>query len=319
MIFKFKSKKSYLVQYSDELQGNKFAEESFTSQQYDGNDYKVEVGFEKMMYERLNDESSGNLTDIQQGAMLDKKFEPTIGDPLLFYPIWTETSDVIKFDNLDDTFSDLIRYYRPSNAIVNIVTGFASQTINFGIEADEYTQLTPTPSNDLYTKYYRNYVANLFARNSRKTNVSAYLPLNVILKYRLNDIFIIGTMEYRINSIKTNLLTNKSDLELYNLQVNTSQSLNGQRQELERVQNLETTSKTSSSISVQWDAIQANNVFNYEIYLDDEFYDEVYPGTTQLVNNLETDTTYKISVRALYNIGTGFNSSFDTDLFETTL
>jgi hypothetical protein len=101
--------------------------------------------------------------------------------------------------------------------------------------------------------------------------------------------------------------------------VNTSQSLNGQRQELQRVQNLETTNKTSSSISVQWDAIQANNVYNYEIYLDDEFYDEVYPGTTQLVNNLDTDTTYKISVRALYNIGVGFNSSFDTDLFETTL
>ena len=324
MIFKFKSKKSYLVQYSDELQGNKFAEESFTSEQYDGSDYKVEVGFEKMMYERLNDESLQNtLTDIQQGAMLDKKFDPTIGDPLLFYPAWTETSDVIKFDNLDNTFSNLIRYYRPSNAIVNISTGFINQTVNFGIEADEYTQgtgsSTQTSSNDLYTKYYRNYVANLFARNSRKTNVSAYLPLNVILNYRLNDIFIIGTTEYRINSIKTNLLTNKSDLELYNLQVNTSQSLNGQRQELQRVQNLETSSKTSSSISIQWDAIQANNIFNYEIYLDGEFYDEVFPGTTELVNNLESDTTYKISVRAIYSIGVDFAGAFDTDLFEKTL
>ena len=324
MIFKFKSKKSYLVQYSDELQGNKFAEESFTSEQYDGSDYKVEVGFEKMMYERLNDESLQNtLTDIQQGAMLDKKFDPTIGDPLLFYPAWTETSDVIKFDNLDNTFSNLIRYYRPSNAIVNISTGFINQTVNFGFEADEYTQgtgsSTQTSSNDLYTKYYRNYVANLFARNSRKTNVSAYLPLNVILNYRLNDIFIIGTTEYRINSIKTNLLTNKSDLELYNLQVNTSQSLNGQRQELQRVQNLETSSKTSSSISIQWDAIQANNIFNYEIYLDGEFYDEVFPGTTELVNNLESDTTYKISVRAIYSIGVDFAGAFDTDLFEKTL
>ena len=319
MIFKFKSKKSYLVQYSDELQGNKFAEESFTSEQYDGNDYKVEVGFEKMMYERLNDESLPNtLTEIQQGAMLDKKFEPTIGDPLLFYPLWTETADAIKFDNSNGTFSNLFRYYRPSNGLIfNYQTGFATKTINFGIETDEFTQVTQT--NDLYTKYYRNYVANLFDRNSRKTNVSAYLPLNVILNYRLNDIFIIGTTEYRINSIKTNLLTNKSDLELYNLQVNTSQSLNNQRQELQRVENLETTNKTSSSISIQWDAIQANNIFNYEIYLDDEFYDEVFPGTTELVNNLESDTTYKISVRAIYSIGVGFAGAFDTDLFETTL
>ncbi len=318
MIFKFKSKKSYLVQYSDELQGNKFAEESFTSEQYDGNDYKVEVGFEKMMYERLTDEISDGLTEIQQGAMLDKKFEPTIGEPLLFYPLWTETTDAIKFDNSDGTFSNLFRYYRPSNGLIfNYQTGFASKTINFGVEADEFTQVTQT--NDLYTKYYRNYVANLFARNSRKTNVSAYLPLNVILNYRLNDIFIIGTTEYRINSIKTNLLTNKSDLELYNLQSNTSQSLNGQRQELQRVQNLETTNKTSSSISIQWDAIQANNIYNYEIYLDDEFYDEVFPGTTEFVNNLESDTTYKISVRAIYSIGVDFAGAFDTDLFETTL
>jgi len=320
MIFNFKSKKSYLVQYSDELQGNKFAEESFTSQQYDGNEYRIEVGFEKMMYERLTDESSGNLTDIQQGAMLDKKFEPTIGEPLLFYPIWTETSDVIKFDNLDDTFSDLIRYYRPSNAIVNIVTGFASQTINFGTEVDEYTQLTPTPSNDLYTKYYRNYVANLFARNSRKTNVSAYLPLNVILNYRLNDIFIIGTTEYRINSIKTNLLTNKSDLELYNLQVNTSQSLNGQRLDLQRVENLETTSKNNSKIDFTYNSITDTNLLRYEIYVDDIYNGFTNPGSFgSTVSALDSDTTYKISVRAIYSIDGGENGAFDTDLFETTL
>ncbi len=325
MIFKFKSKKSYLVQYSDELQGNKFAEESFTSEQYDGSDYKVEVGFEKMMYERLNDESLPNtLTDIQQGAMLDKKFDPTIGDPLLFYPAWTETSDVIKFDNLDGTFSNLIRYYRPSNAIVNISTGFINQTVNFGIEADEYTQgtgsSTQTSSNDLFTKYYRNYVANLFARNSRKTNVSAYLPLNVILNYRLNDIFIIGTTEYRINSIKTNLLTNKSDLELYNLQVNTSQSLNGQRQELQRVQNLETASKTSSTINVQFDNITDANFEKFEIYLDGEYFDFNLPGDVFYgFSGLASETTYKISLRAIYDIDGDEFGAFDTDLFETTL
>ena len=322
MIFKFKSKKSYLVQYSDELQGNKFAEESFTSQQYDGNDYKIEASFEKMMYERLTDESSGNLTDIQQGAMLDKKFEPTIGEPLLFYPIWTETSDVIKFDDLDGTFSNLIRYYRPSNAIVNTANGSAIQTINFGIEADEYTQLTTLPSNDLYSKYYRNYVANLFARNSRKTNVSAYLPLNVILNYRLNDIFIIGTTEYRINSIKTNLLTNKSDLELYNLQVNTSQSLNGQRQDLQRVQNLETITKTTSSIGFQWQSLASEpNLLRFEVYIDDVYININYgPAVTSGgVVGLNSDTTYKISLRPIYDIDGGENGAFDTDLFETTL
>ena len=324
MIFNFKSKKSFLVQYSDELQGNKFAEESFTSEQYDGSDYKVEVDFEKMMYERLSDESDGSLTDIVQGAMLDKKFEPTIGSPLLFYCFSTPTSQTLFFENPNGTGNNINPYLRPSNSISDISTGFINETLNFGIEVDEYTlgtgSSTQNAPTDLFTKYYKNYVANLFARNSRKTNVSAYLPLNVILNYRLNDIFIIGTTEYRINSIKTNLLTNKSDLELYNLQVNTSQSLNGQRQDLQRVQNLETTSKTSSTISVEWDEITEPNILGYEILLDDVFWDFNSPGDlTAGIGSLESGTTYKISLRARYSVDGGENGAFDTDLFETTL
>ena len=325
MIFNFKSKKSYLVQYSEELQGNIFAQESYGNDEWDGGDYKVEVDFEKMMYERLTDENTGNLTTIVQGAMLDKKFEPTIGSPLLFYCFSTVTNDALLFKNDDDSLTNINPYLRPSNSISNITTGFISQTLNFGIEIDEYTLGTGSAaqqnqSNDLFTKYYRNYVANLFARNSRKTNVSAYLPLSIILKYRLNDIFIIGTTEYRINSIKTNLLTNKSDLELYNLNVNTSQSLNGQSQNLQRVENLETTSKTSSTINVQFDNITDTNFEKFEIYLDGEYIDfnlqgDVFYG----FSGLDSDTTYKISVRAIYDVDGEDAGAFDTDLFETTL
>lgn len=324
MIFNFKSKKSFLVQYSDELQGNNFAEESYGNDQWDGNDYKVEVDFEKMMYERLSDESDGSLTDIVQGAMLDKKFEPTIGSPLLFYCFSTPTSQTLFFENPNGTGNNINPYLRPSNSISDISTGFINETLNFGIEVDEYTLGTGSPTQnaptDLFTKYYKNYVANLFARNSRKTNVSAYLPLNVILNYRLNDIFIIGTTEYRINSIKTNLLTNKSDLELYNLQVNTSQSLNGQRLDLQRVQNLETASKTSSTINVQFDNITDTNFVKFEIYLDGEYYDFNLQGDVGYgFSGLDSDTTYKISLRAIYSIDGGENGAFDTDLFETTL
>ena len=323
MIFNFKSKKSFLVQYSDELQGNKFAQESYGNDEWDGGDYKVEVGFEKMMYERLTDEATGNLTTIVQGAMLDKKFEPTIGLPLLFYCFSTVTNDALLFKNDDDSLSPINPYLRPSNSISNITTGFISQTLNFGIEADEYTQSTGSQisSNDLFTKYYRNYVANLFSKNARKTSVSAYLPLSIVLKYRLNDIFIIGTTKYRINSIKTNLLTNKSDLELYNLIENTSQSLNGQREYLQRVENLETTNRTSSTISFQWTSLASEpNLLRYEGYKDDVL--ELTIGsnlTTAVLSNLDSDTTYKISVRAIYDVDGGENGAFDTDLFETTL
>ena len=325
MIFNFKSKKSYLVQYSEELQGNIFAQESYGNDEWDGGDYKVEVGFEKMMYERISDEITGYLTTIVQGAMLDKKFEPTIGSPLLFYSFSTATNEALLFKNDNDSLTNINPYLRPSNSISNITTGSISQTLNFGIEVDEYTLGTGSAaqqnqSNDLFTKYYRNYVANLFARNSRKTSVSAYLPLSIILKYRLNDIFVIGTTEYRINSIKTNLLTNKSDLELYNLNVNTSQSLNGQSQSLQRVENLESTAKTSSTIDFTYNSITDSNLLRYEIYVDDIYNGFTNPGSFgSTVSSLDSDTTYKISVRAIYDIDSEEVGAFDTDLFETTL
>lgn len=318
MNFKFKSKKSYLVQYSEELQGNKFSEESYGNDEFDGGDYKIEVDFEKMMYERLTDEGTKNLTSIMQGAMLDKKFEPTLGSPLLFFPILTNSSGALSFQRPDESVVNINLYNRPSNYIF---TGSSPLgTLNFGVESDEWTGSTSGDSKDLFTKYYQNYVANLFNRNARKTNVSAYLPLNIILKYRLNDIFVIGTTRYRINSIKTNLLTNKSDLELYNLIENMTQESNFQAQNYSRVQNLEITNKTSSSISLQWDEITEPNLQGYGIYLDDEFWDFNSPGDlTAGIGSLESDTTYKVSLRANYLIDGADVFSFDTDLFATTL
>ena len=208
--------------------------------------------------------------------------------------------------------------------MVNFSTGNISNTLNFGIEVDEYTLTTggdtQTLSNDLFTKYYRNYIINLFSKNARKTNVSAYLPLNIILKYRLNDIFVIGTTRYRINSIKTNLLTNKSDLELYNLIENASQITNFQDQSLNRVQNLQTSSVTSDEIVFTFDPITDTNLLRYEYFLDDVYYGVNYPGSTgKNATGLESDTTYKISVRPIYDIDGAEVGSFDTDLFETTL
>ena len=323
MTFDFKSKKSYLVQYSDEIQGNKFAQEEYGDDNFDGSIYKIEPSFEKMMYERLTDNETGLLTGIVQGAMLDKKFEPTIGEPLLFYANRTLTggNGIIKWEG----GASLNSYIRPSNSLINDANEFISDTLNFGIENDEYLNSTGNPylqpqSNDLFTKYYRNYIASLFDIKSRKTKVTAYLPLSIILKYRLNDIFIIGHIQYRINSIKTNLLTNKSDLELYNLTTNVEQRLRNQSGSFRSVENLQTTSKTSSSVSLQWDLITDANLLRYELYQDDIFVSNVdKTDNTKTPGSLDSDTTYKFSLRAIYDIDGGEFGAFDTDLFETTL
>ena len=321
MTFDFKSKKSYLVQYSDEIQGNKFAQEEYGDDNFDGSEYKIEVGFEKMMYERLSYE--GTLSSIVQGAMLNKKFEPTIGDPLLFYPVRLPTR--IEWLKDDGTTVDITSYIRPSNSLINDANEFISDTLNFGIENDEYLNSTGNlylqpQSNDLFTKYYRNYIASLFDVKSRKTKVTAYLPLSIILKYRLNDIFIIGHIQYRINSIKTNLLTNKSDLELYNLTTNVEQRLRNQSGSFRSVENLTLTNAAPTTLNFEWDSLLSiPNLLRYEGYLDGQLQLTIGKNiNTAALINLDPDTTYKISVRAIYDIDGGEVGAFDTNLFATT-
>jgi hypothetical protein len=56
----------------------------------------------------------------------------------------------------------------------------------------------------------------VFDATNRLTKVTAYLPLRILLNYTLADRFNISGTTYKINSIKTNMLTGKSDLELLN-------------------------------------------------------------------------------------------------------
>lgn len=63
-------------------------------------------------------------------------------------------------------------------------------------------------------------------------------------------------------------------------------------------QNLELTYATDTSLSVQWDASTDNmGVAGYDVYVDGEFYANVYTNSA-VINGLQPDTTYDISVAA---------------------
>ena len=57
---------------------------------------------------------------------------------------------------------------------------------------------------------------DIFNNKNRLTKVTAYLPLKILLNFTLADRFDINGQRYKINSIKTNLKTGKSDIELLN-------------------------------------------------------------------------------------------------------
>ena len=95
---------------------------------FDGGNYKVSNGFEKMMFERINNvEEDKELTDIQWGWFVednkgDNLPNPTLGKPLLHYAIKTEINDFYVDHRGDDVIgidfdsgNPEDSYMRPSN------------------------------------------------------------------------------------------------------------------------------------------------------------------------------------------------------------
>jgi len=321
MDFSFKSKKSFLVQYSDEIQGVPFSQESYGDNQWDGGVYKVELPFEKMMYERLTNEDTDAQTYIGQGAMLNKKFEPTIGEPLLFCIHYqSNTNSELTIDGTTPS-----NYRRPSNMSTFNWGWNNRMQLNFGLEADEWLGDLPNPStsSNLFEANYLDYVETVFDKKARLYKVSAYLPLSILTQLKLNDQLIIANTVFRINSIKTNLLTNKSDLELYNKQEYVSQLANGQVAYLDRPTELQATSVSTDEIIISFRGNGDETDFN--IYLDGGLFDTVPSIGAPAVYNfnklnfLESGTTYNISVRSKYDIGGNDGYSFDATITETTL
>ena len=320
--FNFKSKETFLVKKSDELQADNFGGINYVLPQGDGTDYKIELDFEKIMYERLSDENNGALTTIGQGAMLDKDFNATIGKPLLLYITRHTSSTNFTFANADGgSPATITEYNRPSQ--VRVSSGGVSDTssaLNFSIEQDEFF-LEPKGTN-LLAKYYLNYVTSVFEKQARINKVDAYLPLHIILKYQLNDTFIIGNKPYRINSIKSNLLTNKSSLELYSISADISSVENDQSALLPRLANITVAGKGTNFVTLGWVPLSdpvANNITGYDIYKDDAFVETLANDISgRTLTGLSSDITYKFAIRTRYTISSSVVFSNDRIVFATT-
>ena len=286
--FKFKSKEYFLVKASDEIQDDDFGNINPVDTEFDGKPYNIEVDFEKMMYERLSD--GGTLTNVTQGSLLDSNLEPTIGAPLLLYCRNTNADEAIFWNGT----TEITNYKRPSNSNVGTFSS-SGNTLNFGGEMDE-NSLLYNP-NSLFQKNYINYISSIFDKQARKTKVTAYLPLRILLKYNLNDTFIIANKSYRINTIKTNLLTNKTELELFNLFTSSIDQQNRINISLPRMADFATTAIAGTTIDTSWTAV--SGAIRYWLYVDDDLV-EKQTTTTYQYTSLQPLTTYKLSGQVEY-------------------
>ena len=206
--------KTFLSAKHSQLFNKTWAKTEYTSgENLDGKIYKVKTPFSQLKYERLIDTNTDTLTSIQYGFFVDDNQAPYYGKPLLFYPV-RNSGDSISFLDTTSSHSEVTQYNVPSNSVA-LSSSTSKYNINFNNEINEYTA-TNDFTDTLFNAYHSDYISDVFDVTNRLTKVTAYLPLRILLNYTLADRFNISGTTYKINSIKTNMLTGKSDLELLN-------------------------------------------------------------------------------------------------------
>ena len=182
---------------------------------FDGEEFEVEVGFDHMLFERLDDLNNG-ITTINVGKSITREIEPYIGSPLIFY-VASQIRGTSPYAYIKMTGSTLETRKTDFHLVSNVNNGTAetvTKTLNFGTEVDPY--LLQGFSTGLYNTYWKDYITDLYDRKRRVFQYSGQLPLGLMLALKINDKLTIGERNYIINQMKLNLTTGEAQLELLN-------------------------------------------------------------------------------------------------------
>ncbi len=190
--------------------------------------YKIEVPFEHMQFERLydQDDSPPTSTDVQYGYSVNENQQSYIGEPLLFYPILISGGTDIRIrDTATASVEDITTYYIPSNSLA-LLPSTSKENINFQNDFNEYLANEPDSivagdnalgfTDTIFETEYKEYIQDVFNFRRRLLKVTAYLPMKVYYNLQLNDLIQLGQDSYKINSMKTDLTTGKTEFELLN-------------------------------------------------------------------------------------------------------
>ena len=227
--FEYAEPKSILAQQFFNTNNQKYGEINYLADTTKSKKYEIKIPFEHMLFERLQDKTSGALTTVQVGSFLDDNLEPSIGQPLLFYGIYQQNQDNINFleSTRPETYgalcptgtnSTLNDYWIPS-ACNELGTSSTPPTynLNFGSEINTYTLTDYAGNNNsLFQTYYTNYITRVFNKKTRIFKFSAILPLKVLLNLTLDDLIVVGTRAYTINKMSTKLQSGETNFELLN-------------------------------------------------------------------------------------------------------
>lgn len=185
----------------------------------DGEKLEIAPKVEQIIYERLPDINTGELTNIQYGLSADRELKPVNPTLHIFYNTKANVTDT-PFRIIVDpsgTEADIIgEINTPSHTDVLENSNFA---VLFSEEFSTWNGALI--SNNLYTNYWSSYIESVFNIKRRNFVYSAYLPLHILLALKLNDVLLIDGNYYRIDKYTANIITGKVDFNLINSFDNT--------------------------------------------------------------------------------------------------
>ena len=226
--YKFNDPKSVFAIKSNELSRDEFGNESFSTNEttsFDGGTYDVSVKFGKMIYEKLFDVPNGDYAGGRWGYSVTESYSPTV-EPNLLHSVkmdafWAKNKsggqNNYKYKLTDGTtyLSDLNPYQNIYHGARNFFEDSYYDTgtfsLNFGDEAYNNQDIN---DNTLFKRYHERYITSIYSESTRRLVLDAYLPIRLLLDIKTNSLLIINDNRYRVNSIKNNLATGKSKLEL---------------------------------------------------------------------------------------------------------
>jgi len=178
--------------------------------QIDGAELKVQTEVENLMFSRLSNIATGDVTNVQVGLSLDKNTQPYIGKPYIFYKCGFQNYDLpIKANGHTD-----LTYTYLTSTENDFILEQVSNSVNYSTDISTFI-FSEIPRN-LYSNFWQDYISDLYSTKRRISNWKANLPIGIIIRLNLNDRIVIDDKAYIINSMKTNLSTGDVDLELLN-------------------------------------------------------------------------------------------------------
>jgi len=300
--FSYKGRKSAAIMaYDQAYPNNKFGDLNWNAgtEDMDGGNYSVALDFEHMYFERILS-SGGTPSTVQYGVMIDQDLEPIVGMPLIHCIVLRDTTTpYLRWHNGDGTVFPLDKFNAPTNIDAN------GNSIHWGAQIDEYSAVQQDES--LYNRFYFDSITSVFQQAARKITYKAYLPLGLLLSYKLNDRFRIGQNTYKIESVNTNLLNEESKLVLYNdlppaVNVNLPENIN-QKTDLAKPENVELVTPTSSKYrKIQWKFV--SGATEYLLYLNGRYHDSIIPSGALIEDyeytGLDIEDVNVLGVQAYY-------------------